>query len=365
MTARPSILIVDDTVENLQLLATMLTELGYEARPVPSGKLALQAAERDPPDLVLVDINMPNMNGYEVCEKLKADSKTSQIPVIFISALTDPSDKIRAFKVGGVDYVTKPFHVAEVAARVSVHLSLRRTQRELAESYERLRSLEDLRDRLVHMVVHDMRSPLSTILMHMDLLRESLMEKIEEEDRQDLLAIEASAKRVRDLANDLLDVSRLEEGRMPVERNRCDLSEVTKRVVESLRALDKSRPFDLSLPPCELSCDPKLVERVIENLVSNAIRHTPQGSAVSISCSLDETHGRFVVRDQGEGIPRGAERRIFERFGTLATRTDRTYHSVGLGLAFSKLAVEAQGGQIGVESAPAAGTTFWFTLPRG
>lgn len=364
MTARPSILIVDDTVENLQLLATMLTELGYEARPVPSGKLALRAAEHDPPDLVLADINMPNMNGYEVCERLKADPKTAQIPVIFISALTDTADKIRAFQVGGVDYVTKPFHVAEVAARVSVHLSLRRAQRELAESYDRLRGLEALRDRLVHMVVHDMRSPLSTILMHMDLLRSSLTGKADEEELSDLQAIEISARRVRDLANDLLDVSRLEEGRMPIDLKACDVAEIVARVVDSLRALDRSRPFDLALDPCGLSCDPSLVERVVENLVSNAIRHTPPGSPVRVECSLDDTWGRVVVRDRGEGIPKGAEQRIFEKFGALAARADHTYHSVGLGLAFSKLAIEAHGGAIGVESNPGVGTSFWFTLPR-
>src|SRR5688572_2087358 len=127
------ILVVDDTPANLQVLAGMLKNRGYKARPVPSGKLALLAAQRDPPDLILLDINMPEMNGYEVCEHLKADDKLKGIPVIFISALTDQLDKVKAFAIGGVDYVTKPFQMEELHARVETHLKLRRLQVELEE----------------------------------------------------------------------------------------------------------------------------------------------------------------------------------------------------------------------------------------
>jgi sigma-B regulation protein RsbU (phosphoserine phosphatase) len=133
-----SILAVDDTPANLQVLAGMLKDRGYRVRPVPGGKLALLAARRDPPDLILLDINMPEMNGYEVCEHLKADNQLKGIPVIFISALTDQLDKVRAFAIGGVDYLTKPFQMEELHARVETHLKLRRLQTELEESNARL-----------------------------------------------------------------------------------------------------------------------------------------------------------------------------------------------------------------------------------
>lgn len=133
-----SILIVDDTPANLQVLAGMLKERGYKVRPVPSGKLALLAAQRDPPDMILLDINMPEMNGYEVCEQLKADAVLRSIPVIFISALTDQLDKVQAFALGGVDYLTKPFQMEELHARVETHLTLRRLQVELEQSHSRL-----------------------------------------------------------------------------------------------------------------------------------------------------------------------------------------------------------------------------------
>jgi serine phosphatase RsbU (regulator of sigma subunit) len=140
-----SILVVDDTSANLQVLAGMLKDRGYKVRPVPSGKLALLAAERDPPDLILLDINMPEMNGYEVCERLKADEKLKGVPIIFISALTEPLDKVKAFAIGGVDYLTKPFQMEELHARVETHLKLRRLQLEL-ENYTR--ELEDARQRI-------------------------------------------------------------------------------------------------------------------------------------------------------------------------------------------------------------------------
>ena len=134
----PNVIIVDDTPANLQLLTGMLKERGYKVRPVPSGKLALQAAKNDPPDLILLDIMMPEMDGYEVCERLKADDKLKEISVIFISALNETMDKVRAFSVGGVDYVTKPFQFEEVNARVSTHLELQRQRRKLKENYEQL-----------------------------------------------------------------------------------------------------------------------------------------------------------------------------------------------------------------------------------
>src|SRR5271165_4171161 len=142
-----SILLVDDAPANLQVLAGMLKDRGYKARPVPSGKLALLAARKDPPDLILLDINMPEMNGYEVCEQLKADDQLKGIPVIFISALTEPLDKVKAFAIGGVDYLTKPFQMEELHARVETHLKLRRLQIEL-EGYARRLEFAQVRIKL-------------------------------------------------------------------------------------------------------------------------------------------------------------------------------------------------------------------------
>ena len=158
-----SVLVVDDTVENLRVLSDLLGEQGYEVRAVTSGRQALHAVEHDPPDLILLDITMPDMDGFEVCRRLRATEWSKDVPVIFLTALTATADKLRAFDAGGVDYVTKPFQFEEVLARVRTHVALRRAQTALADSYKGLRALEQLRDDLVHMIVHDMRSPLTAL----------------------------------------------------------------------------------------------------------------------------------------------------------------------------------------------------------
>ena len=176
-TTPPDILVVDDTQANLQLLTGMLKERGYKVRPVPTGKLALQAARSAPPDLILLDINMPELDGYEVCAQLKRDERTREVPVLFISALNETMDKVLAFGVGGLDYITKPFQFEEVDARVAAHLKLRRLQVELAarnhdlqQTNAELRRLQDLRDNLTQMIVHDLRSPLAGVFGTFELI---------------------------------------------------------------------------------------------------------------------------------------------------------------------------------------------------
>src|SRR6185503_13280329 len=154
--SKGNILVVDDTPAYLEALRVMLKDQGYRVRPVTDGRLALRAVEAERPDVILLDINMPGMNGFETCERLRADPRFAEIPVIFLSALTDTDDKVRAFSAGGVDYVTKPFQSAEVVARVETHVRIHRLQQQLASQFEALKRLESLRDSLTHMIVHDL-----------------------------------------------------------------------------------------------------------------------------------------------------------------------------------------------------------------
>ena len=359
----PNILVVDDTAENLRLLAGMLDAQGYEVRPVTNGRQALQAVERDPPDLVLLDINMPDMNGYEVCTALKAGERTRDVPVIFLTALGDVSDKVRAFAVGGVDYITKPFQVEEVLARVRTHVTLRHAKRDLEESYARLRDLEQLRDDLVQMVVHDMRSPLMVMLGHLQLLRESAKSTLGE-GLLDLEAATQSARSLARMASDLLDVSRLEDGKMPLDRADQDLGALAAEVARSLGVLARECTIELEIEKAlSVRCDGTVVRRVLENLVVNAVKHAPAGGRIKISVATAASGIRIAVTDDGPGVPLAARQRIFEKFETLAARKEQRYHSAGLGLAFCKLAVEAHGGRIGVDAAEPQGSIFWFDLP--
>ena len=169
-----SILIVDDIAENLRVLSGMLTVRGFDVRPVTSGREALQVLAHEPPDLVLLDVMMPEMNGFEVCVKLRENRDWKEIPVIFLTALTDVADKVKGFAAGGTDYITKPFQIEEVLARVENQLALREARRQLSESLDRLRELERLRDDLVHMIVHDMRSPLAVLIGRLEQLKTHL-----------------------------------------------------------------------------------------------------------------------------------------------------------------------------------------------
>jgi two-component system sensor histidine kinase/response regulator len=359
---RPNILVVDDTAENLRLLTNLFREHGYEVRPVPSGKLALQAVALDPPDLVLLDIQMPGMDGYQVCEELKQNAAWMDIPVIFVSALDEVFDKVRAFSVGGVDYVPKPFQVEEVLARVRTHLALRRTQLELTGTIARLRELETLRESLVQMVVHDLKSPLWGIEHFMERLADETAGHIPPGAQLQLRRVQTAASDLARMVNGMLDLSRIESRRMPIAPDVVGVALLVRQAIANVVAGDASRAITVEVPDgMSFWADPDLMRRVIENLVSNGLKHTPEGSPLDIRATAGDQGVRLEVRDQGSGVPEQDRERIFDKFGTLEARS--RYHSSGLGLAFCRLATEAHGGRIGVTDAPEGGSTFWLELP--
>jgi signal transduction histidine kinase len=362
----PSIIVVDDTPANLHLLTGMLKERGYKVRPVSSGKFALQTAKHDPPDLILLDIIMPEMNGYEVCECLKADEHLSGIPVIFISALNETMDKVKAFKVGGVDYVTKPFQFEEVQARVATHLELRRQKRLIQESSEQLRKLEELRDNLVHMVVHDMRTPLTVIYGFLRTLEMLDGESLSDQGREFVQTALASTEDLVEMVSSLLDVSKMEAGEMKLNLTQCELLTIAREALAKAEPLRGDRQLILSGSdePVTVMADAELIARVLQNLLGNALKFTPDDGRVTVSVESSTDAARVLVQDTGPGIPPEYRERIFEKFGQVENPANKQRYSTGLGLTFCKLAVEAHGGQVGVDSEEGRGSTFWFTLPR-
>lgn len=368
----PNILIVDDTPANVLLLVRMLEERGYKPRSVLSGKLALQAARTEPPDLILLDIAMPEMNGYEVCKQFKADAALKEIPVIFISALSETIDKVKAFGAGGVDYVTKPFQFEEVYARIQTHLQLRQLQieresqnRRLQESYDQLRKLEELRDNLTHMIVHDMRSPLMVITLGLEVHSKRAADKLSEAELEPLVNATTAAHRLIDMISSLLDVSRLESGKMPIHLEECDLTGLTGEVIQSLKDLKEDCRLDMAQhDPVAVRCDRELIRRVLTNLGANAMKFIPRNGIVTYDVQSTDAGVKVLVTDNGPGIPREFHKKIFEKFGQVEAHQQRKTYSTGLGLTFCKLAVEAHGGEIGVDSEEGKGSTFWFTLPR-
>ena len=367
-TAKPStpsrgdILIVDDTHSNLQLLVSMLKDYGYKARPVSSGPAGIRAAQSSPPDLILLDINMPQIDGYEVCKRLKADEKLKSIPVIFISGLNEPLDKVRAFQVGGVDYITKPFEVEEVAARVDTHLNLRRQREALAANVERLHELERMRDALTQMIVHDMRSPLLALQLSIDVACESapsnpVLNKV-------LTTARHSTVFLVEMVSQILDLSQLEAGALEIKKTPEDLVELARTAIDHCHYLAADKNVELlGAKTVPIECDGGLIQRVIGNLVGNALKFTPPRGKISVTVRVSRMLARVSVQDNGPGIAKENFTRIFDKFVQIEG-PDRRKGS-GLGLAFVKLAAEAHGGKVGLESELGVGSTFWVELPIG
>ena len=211
---KSSILVVDDVPDNLRLLSGVLIRQGYEVRSAISGSIALMAAINLRPDLILLDVNMPQMDGYQVCECLKADDRTREIPVIFLSAMDETIDKVRAFRVGGVDYITKPFQVEEVVVRIENQLNLRRMQTELSQALAKEQELSRLRSEFVSMVSHDFRTPLCSIQGFADLLRHNRANLTLEKQEQYLDRINGSVEHLIFLLDEMLLISSFDAGKI-------------------------------------------------------------------------------------------------------------------------------------------------------
>lgn len=371
LTEQPGggIIVVDDLSANLRLLVELLEAAGHNVRAFLRGRQALAAAVAEPPELILLDVDMPELDGYEVCRQLKAEPRTEAIPVIFISALNQPVDKINGFAAGGVDYITKPFDVDEVRARVATHLNLQRLRLELDQRYTQLRELEELRDGLVHMIVHDLRTPLYALRFFFDLVQTADTSQpaqfVETVCGSSALALQSTNVLI-DMVNSVLDVSRLEAGEPQLHVSECDLRAVIGDALLTVELPHGRRPIEVDCGPGSLTilADTDMVRRVVQNLLANAIKFTTaEHGHVRVSASVAGGWARVEVHDNGPGIPPADQARVFEKFVQVHRGRETRSRSTGLGLAFCKLAVTAHGGRIGLDSEVGSHSTFWFELP--
>ncbi|MGC9044739.1 MAG: hybrid sensor histidine kinase/response regulator [Myxococcota bacterium] len=366
------ILIVDDATENLQTLNSILSKK-YKVSVANSGFRALEIIKnKSDIDLFILDIMMPELDGIELCKRIKTEERFADIPVIFISGLSDIKDKISAFESGGVDYIVKPFQKEEVILRVDTHIRILRLQRELKRknleleaNYKRLRELEDLKNNLTNMIVHDLRSPLTGVLSMFELLRMEL----EGSDHTSILEYIKSgysaATSLMEMINSLLDISRLEEGRLLPDVKKNSIKEIAKEAIASLAANIKGEEIIVDIgEDLFVECDRELIKRVIMNLLTNSLRHSRHKSPIKVVVEENLENVTVSVIDDGIGIPEEYHKKIFEKFGQVEMRGERKRYSTGLGLTFCKLAVEAHRGKIGVESEVGKGSRFYFTLPK-
>jgi signal transduction histidine kinase len=382
-----NILIVDDTPENLQVLSATLTDYGYKVRGVINGKMALRAARSAQPDLILLDIRMPDMNGYQVCEELKNDSATREIPVIFISASDEVLDKVKAFQVGGVDYVTKPFQVEEVLARVQHQLTIRRLQKQLIEQNVQLQqeiverkkaeesaaAASQAKTEFLANMSHELRTPLNAILGFTQvMMRDSLLSS---DQTENLRIINRSSEHLLALINDVLELSKIESGVVTLDETSFDLYRVLDNLEEmfQIKAERKKLKLKLIVPsevPQYIKTDEKKLRSCLINLIGNAIKFTESGSItlrvnitnnnnLNLNPELETIY--FEVEDTGVGIAPEEIDQLFNAF--IQTESGRkTAEGTGLGLTITQKFVQLLGGNITVSSILSKGTIFKFHI---
>lgn len=360
------IMAVDDTVANLKLLKEMLSKLGYETRCFPDPVVALKLVDRVKPDVILLDINMPKLNGYQWCLKVKAERAFKSTPVIFMSALSDTFNKVRGFEVGAVDYITKPFQFEELRVRLETHLKLSQVTRELDASLRRLRDLEERRDNFINMLVHDLNQPLNVINGFVSLLERSFDDDANEQ--KFLNAIQSSSNRMQAMVNDLLAIRRLKEREFPIRVSVVNLDPILERLRNDFATNDKEVELELYTKPLagvtNLQCDPDLIHRIVGNFVANAIRFSPNRGKVYVRAEVESEAILIEVEDSGSGVPAESLDEIFQLYKSVDKNEMRRRTSNGIGLNFCKLAAEALDGTVGVRNLPERGSVFWVRIPH-
>jgi len=357
-----NILIVDDTPANLRLLSNMLTEQDYKVRAVVNGTMALTTTRAVPPDLILLDINMPRMNGYEVCLQLKADAATRDIPVIFISALDEVRDKVKAFTVGGVDYITKPFQFEEVLARVETHLALCRLQQELEHEISARDKLIAELDAYAHTVAHDLKTPLTALVGFSELLETRYHKMKPDRVKHNLNLIARNAWRMTNIIDELLLLASVRQQGAVVMRP-VDMAQVVSESQARLEDMTTRYQAEISMPdewPAARGYGPWITE-IWANYLSNALKYGGEPPHVELGATpTADGHIRFWVRDNGPGITPAEQARLFAPFERLSQVRAEGH---GLGLSIVQRITKKLGGHVGVESEVGKGSTFSFTLP--
>jgi signal transduction histidine kinase len=410
-----NLLLVDDRPENIVALSAILDELGQNYVSATSGMEALKCVLNQEFAVILLDVKMPDMDGFETATLIRTRERSRHIPIIFMTAYSQEETQVfRGYSLGAVDFLFKPLQPEILKSKVSVFIELHRKteevrrqserlleieqeahQRELAqarqqweaqrlreemenekrttaklrESYEQLRALEAQRDDLTHMIVHDLRTPLTSLITGLHTL-EGLGE-LNADQREFMDMAVKGGYTLLGMINDLLDISKMEDGSLNLTREIVSPRELASSATGQVAWLAEQKELSVRVSlPDDLPAftgDVEKLRRVLVNLLGNAVKFTPTGGSVEVLAKPDETGAEllFGVRDTGEGIPKEAFGRIFEKFGQVETRKAGKKMSTGLGLTFCKMAVEAHGGRIWVESEVGKGSTFWFTVPLG
>jgi two-component system, sensor histidine kinase and response regulator len=374
----PLILVADDVPANVELLFDQLHVLGFRAIAAADGPSALTMCFERRPDLCILDVSMPagdlgvddRSTGFEVCRRIKRDPRTKSIPVIFVTALNDTTDRVKAIEAGGDDFLTKPHNRLVLGARVRSLLKLKAATDSLEDTLRKLREVEKMRDDLMKMIVHDLKTPLTSVLATLEMLIDGDFGEMRDEQRKMLTDAEGKAEDLLALISDLLELSRIEEATMSLDLQPIAPAALLNEVVHEwnirFQQEGATAAIDASDDAPVFEADKGLLKRVLGNLVQNALTHSAKAIKLSLSARRDGDGILFTVADNGPGIPSEYHEVIFRKFERVKNQQVHvpSTRSSGLGLAFCKLVVDAHGGKIWVQSAgEGQGSAFHFSLP--
>ncbi len=355
---RSRVLVVDDIPKNLQVVGTMLRNQGYEVMPAICGADALEGVRVQVPDLILLDLMMPEMDGLEVCRRLKADPAVASIPIIFLTASNEMEHLVKGFEAGAVDYITKPFNAPELLARVRTHLELRHAR-------ERLREMNDEKNEFMGIAAHDLRSPLNAVKGYSEMVLED--PALGMENGELIGRIQQAVARMAEMVQNLLDANRIERGEMQLHLAPVDLAAGVAAVVETQRpcatAKQQTLQWQNEAGPASVVADATVLTQVIENLVSNAVKYSPRGKNIFVRLKRYGQGVRVEVQDEGPGLSAEDQKKLFGKFARLSAKPTGGEHATGLGLSIVKKMVEAMNGKVWCETELGRGATFIVEFP--
>lgn len=367
------VMVVDDTPANLQVVGTVLREAGYRISLQSSGYQALGLTAEIKPDIILLDISMPDMNGLDVCRALKNQPETEHIPVIFLTVHSDKNYILDGFQAGAVDFVPKPFDASELLARVRTHLYLTKARSLLVSQNEELQRLNTEKDEFLSITSHDLKNPLSGIHSLAEVLEQSPA-MTDDERREIGGVIRQSSREMMHLIINLLDVHRIETLGLQPKPELCLAHDCLNEILQAYREkmAAKQQRVEISQPttPITIITDSMLLRQALDNVFSNAVKYSPRGACIYCSCAqtVNPDTGveecTFVIRDEGQGFGAEEQQRLFKKFSRLSPRPTGNEHSTGLGLFITRRLVEALGGTISCSSSPGKGSTFIIILPQ-
>jgi two-component system, sensor histidine kinase and response regulator len=361
------ILAVDDDRINLRIIGGILRPEGYEIAEASSGEQALELYATFKPNLVLLDVMMPGIDGFTTCRTLKKTYGDKCAPVIFVTAKSEADDVVMGFDAGGVDYLTKPFRPKEVVARIRTHLSNQQLAEQQKHLVSQLSKANADKDRFLGMCAHDLRNPLSSIRGLAELLDEGAVGDMSGEQKEIIQTIHGASQSMLLLVNELLDVATIEAGHLKLEKTPVSILEIVERSVHlsNIEAAKKNTKIEIvkSAGDPIVDVDRNKIRQVVDNLINNAVKYSPRGSIVTVLIHRNETMAGFAVRDSGPGIPESERHKLFKDYGTLSSVPTGGEKSTGLGLAICRKIIEAHNGTIGVDNIPGRGAEFIVSLP--